>query len=241
MDNYVKYLKYKLKYYNLKNNIMYGGNPHGDAMRKIFPAKEGVEYNNLQIHEEGYYSATPPGDSLQIFKFMEKYMGRLDDKIITDLTGNVGGDTIAFALKFKYVHSIEINHETFEILENNVNVFKLGNVRLYEGDSTSIYDWPTDVLYIDAPWGGKDYILKKKLDLLLGDIKIDNFLNTILQKENRPKWIFLKVPRNYNFSAIDKLNERFRFVKYSKENIMRFKKRFNDNVVSYNIICIQVY
>jgi hypothetical protein len=248
MDNYIKlYYKYKLKYLNLKSNLkystMHGGNPHGDAMKKIFPSKEGVEYDNLQMTKEGYYSATPPNDSLQIFKFMRTYLGTLDDKIITDLTGNVGGDTIAFALEFKHVYSIELNPENFTVLQNNVRVFNLDNVNLYQGDSLEIFPakepkvWDTDVLYIDAPWGGKEYkkIPIGKLELFLGKTNISNYLFNIIRGPNKPHWIFLKVPFNYNFDAIEGL-VRNRGKKYYKQSITRQKNGSLE--ISYYIICI---
>lgn len=241
MDNYIKlYYKYKLKYLNLKNSTMKGGNPHGDAMKKIFPIKEGIEYDNLQMTKEGYYSATPPGDSLQIFKFMKTYLGTLDDKIITDLTGNVGGDTIAFALEFKHVHSIELNPENFNVLQNNVRVFKLDNVNLYQGDSLEIFPakepkvWDTDVLYIDAPWGGHDYkkIPKGKLELFLGSTNIAAYLYHLIRGPNKPHWIFLKVPFNYKFKDIEELSRSFN--RYDVKPVIRHEKK------SFFIICIEL-
>jgi tRNA/tmRNA/rRNA uracil-C5-methylase (TrmA/RlmC/RlmD family) len=55
---------------------------------------------------------------------MKSILKKTKDKVITDLTGNVGGDTILFGLNFKNVHSIEFNDENFKALENNINVFK---------------------------------------------------------------------------------------------------------------------
>ena len=241
MNNYIElYYKYKLKYLNLKYSTMKGGNPHGEEMKKIFPSKEGVDYDSLQIHKEGYFSATPPSDSKQIFTFMIDYMRTLDDKIITDLTGNVGGDTIAFALKFKHVHSIELNTDTFKILENNVRVFNLNNVNLYNGNSLKIFPakeskvWNTDVLYIDAPWGGREYknIPKGKLELRLDSINIADYLFHLIRGPNKPQWIFLKVPYNYKFTDIEGLSRSFN--RYEVKPVIRNTK------VSYYIICIEL-
>lgn len=238
MDNYVKYLKYKLKYYNLKNNIMYGGT-HEDDMKIQFPFKEDVDYSKLQTTDEGKYSATRPGDSEQIFKFMREYMGKFDDKIITDLTGNIGGDTIAFALKFKHVYSIELMPDNFKALKNNVEQFKLNNVNLIHGDSLIEYSakdkkWYTDVLYIDAPWGGQDYkkIHKGELELKLGSTNIATYLYHLIRGPNKPHWIFLKVPFNYKFKDIDELSRSFKI--YDKKSVIRYRK------ISFYIICIEL-
>ena len=107
--------------------------------------------------------------------------------------------TILFGLNFKKVDSVELNPENFAALKNNVEVFDLPNVTLHHGDSTKLFNWKTDVLYADPPWGGTDYKSKEKLDLYLGETRIDEFIHAVLQRENRPDYVFLKVPRNYNF------------------------------------------
>ena len=178
----------------------------GGSTRKksLFPYAKGVSYDKLMMTPEGEYSITKRDDGKVLLKHMKSVLGKLSDKSITDLTGNVGGDTILFGLHFKEVHSIEMNAENFAALKNNVETFELKNVKLYHGDSTKLFDWKSDVVYIDAPWGGPDYKNKSNLDLFLGDTRIDLFVKNILARENRPDIVFLKVPRNYNF---DRLNE----------------------------------
>jgi hypothetical protein len=144
---------------------------------------------------------------------MKSVLKTTKDKHITDLTGNVGGDTILFGLHFKKVDSIEMNPENFEALRNNVDVFGLKNVTLHLGDSTKVYDWKTDVLYIDAPWGGPDYKEKAELDLYLGDKRVDEFVKEALQRENRPDYVFMKVPRNYKFDRFESI-EKFKIRGY---------------------------
>lgn len=167
--------------------------------RNEFPYKKGVSYSKLKMTPEGEYSITKRSDGETLLKHMKSVLGTLEDKHITDLTGNVGGDTILFGLHFKKVDSIELNTENYNALKNNVSVFGLPNVTLHQGDSTKLFNWKTDVLYIDAPWGGPDYKDKEKLDLYLGTKRIDVFVKEVLKRENKPDYIFLKVPRNYNF------------------------------------------
>jgi RNA cap guanine-N2 methyltransferase len=164
--------------------------------KEDFPHKKGVKYSKLKMTPEGEYSITKRKDGEVLLKHMKSVLGKLGDKHITDLTGNVGGDTILFGLHFKKVDSIELNPENYEALKNNVEVFDLPNVTLHQGDSTKLFTWNTDVLYADPPWGGPDYKLKDKLDLYLGDKRIDEFINEV---QDKAKHIFLKVPRNYNF------------------------------------------
>jgi len=168
----------------------------------MFPEKKGVDYSKLQLTPEGEYSITKRQDGQKILKHMLDVTGT-SELSVTDLTGNVGGDTILFALNFDHVDSIEISKENFDVLKHNVREYKLKNVTLHHGDSTKVFRWQTDILYIDAPWGGPDYKTKKKLDLYLGKERVDKFVGLILQQEWAPEYIFLKVPRNYNFARLD--------------------------------------
>jgi hypothetical protein len=214
---YYKYLKYKKKYLeigNLENS-------------NIFARKDGIDYDKLIITDEGKYSITKRKDGEKLLEIIKKEIKTTKDKTITDLTGCVGGDTILFGLNFKKVYSIEYNDNNYKALENNVKkVYNLENVKLYHGDSTKIYNWKTDVLYLDPPWGGINYKEKNRIDLYLGDIRVDIFLYEILERENRPTYIFLKLPRNYNFSRL-----------YSLKNM--YDKIKNYTLRGYNIIFIK--
>ena len=176
-------------------------------MKNIINIKENIDYSKLIVTKEGKYSITKKNDGIQLLNFMKSILITLDDKIITDLTGNIGGDTILFGLNFKKVFSIEINEENFKALQNNVQIYNLNNVELFFGDSTKIFNWFTDVLYIDAPWGGPDYKKFYDLDLFLGEIRLDIFLEDIKKKDNRPKYVFLKVPKNYRFYRLNSLGK----------------------------------
>jgi len=179
----------------------------------LFPQKTGVDYSKLKMTPEGEYSITKRRDGEVLIKHMKSVVKGMKQKTIADLTGNVGGDTILFAMHFKEVKSFEINRENFEALHNNVEVFGLKNVELKQGDSTKLYDGNTDVLYIDAPWGGPDYKEKKELDLFLGSERVDLYVQKIMKESKHPEYVFLKLPSNYNF-------ERF-----SEFEIKKFKIR----------------
>ncbi len=179
----------------------------GSKYQELFPRKSGVEYSKLKITPEGEYSITKRKDGDVLLKHMKSVLKTTKDKHITDLTGNVGGDTILFGLHFKKVDSIELNPENFEALKNNVEVFGLKNVTLHQGDSTKLFNWKTDVLYIDAPWGGPDYKQHKELDLFLGEKRVDEFVKEVLARENRPDYVFMKVPRNYKFDRFENVEK----------------------------------
>jgi hypothetical protein len=83
-------------------------------------------------------------------------------------------------------------------------------VKLHQGDSTKLFNWKTDVLYIDAPWGGPDYKKHAELDLYLGDKRVDEFVKEVKDKAT---YVFLKVPRNYKFDRFENI-EKFKIRGY---------------------------
>jgi len=180
----------------------------------MFPEKKGVNYDNLKLTEEGEYSITKRADGQLILKHMLDIVDLPKEKHVTDLTGNVGGDTILFALNFESVDSIELKKDNYDVLKHNVDEYELDNVVLHHGDSTKIFRWQTDILYVDAPWGGPEYKKKKKMDLYLGKERLDKFLDLILMQDWRPEYVFLKLPRNYNFDRLDKLPNIFKKEKF---------------------------
>lgn len=172
-------------------------------MEDLFPKKEGVEYQKLKTTTEGSYSITRRRDAERIMIVIGNIFKETKTMTITDATACIGGDTLNFALKFGHVHSIELNEKNFEALENNVKTYDFHNVTLHHGDSTMLFHWNTNVLYIDPPWGGKDYKKHKELDLFLSDKRLDCWLEEILSRKNRPDYIVLKLPFNYNFKRLN--------------------------------------
>jgi tRNA G37 N-methylase Trm5 len=166
-------------------------------MEDMFP-RGSIDYSRLHVTEEGAYSITRRRDADQIIHIIKNTVPDYSQKSITDATGCIGGDTLNFATVFEKVHSIELNSDNFEALKNNVGVYGFTNITLYHGDCTEVYKWASDVLYIDPPWGGPNYRTIQNLNLYLGNIRLDDWLEDILSGPYRPSHIFLKVPLNYN-------------------------------------------
>jgi len=172
-------------------------------MDNLFPYKQDIDYTKLQTTEEGLYSITRKRDSERILSIIKHNVRDLHTKTITDGTACIGGDTIQFAMAFHHVHSIELNSANFDCLVKNINVYDLTNITLHQGDCTLLFNWNTDILYLDPPWGGPDYKAKNDLDLMIGSRRIDSWLDDILLRKNRPSYIVLKLPHNYNFKRLN--------------------------------------
>lgn len=175
-------------------------------MEELFLQRDDVDQSKLKLTEEGSYSITRKKDAERIIALMKHVIGDLKTKTITDTTGCVGGDTIHFADNYKFVDSIELNNENYEALQNNVGLYKFSNLALHKGDATILFNWKSDVLYIDPPWGGRQYKEGKDLDLIISDKRLDEWLEQILLRKNRPNYVFLKLPYNYNFNRLNFLS-----------------------------------
>ena len=171
-------------------------------MDDLFPHRDQLDYTRLQITPEGLYSITRRRDSEKIVQYLTHMIGDLTNKSITDATACVGGDSIQFAFVFKKVHSVELKHDNFIVLQNNVQAYGLQNIFLHEGDVTKLFNWNTDVLYIDPPWGGPEYHKLRVLDLFLSNLRLDVWIEMILKQNKYPKHIVLKLPRNYKFARL---------------------------------------
>ena len=167
-------------------------------MEKFFPYLEGVNYSKLLLNNEGKYSVTRRNESEQIIDVMYSIIGNLETKKVTDATGCMGGDTLNFSLHFEKVFSIEMNPQNFEKLKNNVEVFGCKNVELFCNDSTKIINWVSDVVYADPPWGGPSYRNMQNIELWMGQIRLDIWLEDLMSGPYRPSFVFIKVPFNYN-------------------------------------------
>jgi precorrin-6B methylase 2 len=182
-------------------------------VEEYFPAIPGINTSKLQMAPNSAYSITKPKDAKQIEQFINKHMGGKNLAIL-DGTANVGGDVINFGLNpnVARVVAIEINSETFAMLENNIRVFKLEKkIQAIHGNSLDIIGKCADgehfdILFLDAPWGGTSYKTQKFLDLEMSGKKLADVVK-IAQKCRNIDNIILKIPFNYNLFQLIRQSE----------------------------------
>ena len=168
--------------------------------KKYFHEIKNVDINDIKITVQGEYSISNTKASDKLVYLIKKYFKTNNNNLtITDGTGNNGSDTIALGLNFQQVNSIELDPINYAVLENNVkHVYQLDNVKLFQGDSVKVI--PTlkqDVIYLDAPWGGRNYMKESRISLYLGKYEISDIYNKF--KSNTKLFVF-KVPKNYDFT-----------------------------------------
>jgi 16S rRNA G966 N2-methylase RsmD len=179
--------------------------------------------NKLSISDIGLYSITKPNDAFWINnKILEIFGNDIKNKIITDGTACIGGDTIHFAQIFNNVNSIEINKVHYNMLLNNINIYNLKNVNSYNDDLINIVPkLKQNFLYLDPPWGGKNYKEKKYINLYLSNIPLYNIINMLIDYVSDA--IIIKIPFNFdlnNFLFNLNIKYKFTFLKYNKFNLI---------------------
>jgi predicted RNA methylase len=150
---------------------------------------------------------------------------KYENSTITDATAGIGGNTFSFATFFKSVISVENDLKTFEMLHNNVTVCNYTNVTFINKNYIDVmYDLKQDVVFIDPPWGGRNYKSYDSILLKLSEIDIEEICYNLIIRNNI---VVLKLPLNYNFSKIYKKTNN----KNIKVFIHKLKKMYI--VVSY--------
>lgn len=194
---------------------------------RIFPPYKNIDRSKLLITNVGMYSVSKIKGSQFLINILKRYF-KNTNITITDATGNVGSDTINLAIHFKHVNSIEMSIDQFLVLKHNVSVYGLKNVTLINGNSLTVL--PTlkqSVIYIDAPWGGIDYLQNDKIKLYLDDKELSQIYNEYKQY---CKLIIFKVPKNYDFVNFKKhcLSTNIKIIPYN----------VRDHISFYFIVCL---
>lgn len=179
-----------------------------------------VPYSKMMVTKEGTYSITPKYQRDQIIQIMTGVLPKpLTEYSILDGTAGNGGDLVSFSRVFKSVVGVELDVDNYDATVHNMNVIGAKNVEVKNGNILKELNGITeDILYIDPPWGGKDYVKQDSVDLKLGYSGIDKSVGLILRaimKQNtlsveqrqtqiKPDYFFVKAPKNVDLSKYPK-------------------------------------
>ena len=190
----------------------------GDVNYKMtkFPSlPDNKSLDLVKIDEPSCKYISNKKDALSITKIIMKNVKEPLDKLtITDATAGVGGNSLSFASKFAHVNSVELDSLRAGYLKSNADTYNFKNITVYNNDYTKIYtELKQDVVFMDPPWGGSDYKTKKNLQFRLGDIRIENLCNKLLEK-NLAKYVVLKLPFNYDMKFLYRMLRQYKIKRY---------------------------
>lgn len=166
------------------------------------------EAQGVQMDEVSMFSVTPHKIADEISKQLFRLPGISARSVVTDATSCVGGNAVSFAKVFSCVNAIELDDTRCDMLKHNVdycrrdNPTMRGTVYIYCGDALNlIMRLRQDVLFLDPPWGGRDYRSKSKVQLFLSNVPL---AQVILHGLNHSRYVALKLPKNYDLEPIER-------------------------------------
>ena len=188
--------------------------------KSIFDNLSIEKYNKLLFTEESIYSSSKIEGSKLLKSIISENLSN-KDITITDGTANIGTDSIFLSNYFNKINSVEISNINYNALANNVSVFEKTNINTILGDIIIVIkNLVQDVIYIDAPWGGRDYKKNDKMKLFLGDLEILDFYKKF---RNKAKVFIFKVPYNYDLDYLKNyINNKIIIYPFKKENKIKF-------------------
>jgi len=188
--------------------------------KSIFDNLSIEKYNKLLFTEESIYSSSKIEGSKLLKNIISENLSN-KDITITDGTANIGTDSIFLSNYFNKINSVEISNINYNALANNVSVFDKTNINTILGDIIIVIEnLIQDVIYIDAPWGGRDYKKNDKMKLFLGDLEILDFYKKF---RNKAKLFIFKVPYNYDFDYLKTyINNKIIIYPFKKDNKIKF-------------------
>lgn len=170
-----------------------------------------LDFSKLKAADSSLYSSETPYHFNQLMSIIIPFITKKEGRQILDMTGNVGGFTLQWIHHFPkdFVTILEIDPNVYKILTENIkNLGFKKQIQAHNIDSTIFIDQNNknkkatkyDFVYIDPPFGGPEYKFLTKVQLKLGNktmykILVDAPSNTV----------FLKVPRNFDFTTLHNL------------------------------------
>jgi hypothetical protein len=166
---------------------------------------EGFDFSLFHTNEESQYSSLLPKHVKKVNDIMKRWF--TNPLHIIDATAHIGVDTVHFAKMFPKatIDSFEINKQTFDLLTLNVKAFKLSSrIRIHHSSFINAdLEQKSSFIYIDAPWGGKEYakVQEGTFELYLDAINVKEIARRLIVNR-KTDTVVLKVPRNYRFDDL---------------------------------------
>ena len=191
--------------------------PHANAWKQLWGGLAPEDYRLILMDKVATFSITPMAVANVLAARLARLPGITPACTITDGTACVGGDTVAFARYFARVNAIEVSESRCKMLLNNVDVCRAaqsargggdavpdvrGSVYIYHGDCLPIVPrLRQDIVYLDVPWGGKQYKAQASLKLFLSSRPLHDVAVRLCECAS---FVALKLPVNANVDTIER-------------------------------------
>jgi predicted RNA methylase len=113
----------------------------------------GNDQDLWQYPNDKYLSFITPDSIIKIIIKNANKIFNLHDKVIWDPFAGIGTDSIRFSKICGKIISSEIDKETYQFLNVNMDIFKVYNAKTFNEDTLKIKFHAADIVYYDPPWG----------------------------------------------------------------------------------------
>ena len=154
------------------------------------------DLRKIKLDSTSIYSITPYIYTIKINNYIKEHTGSFN-MTITDATACVGGDSISFCKHFNKVISIELCPDRYYFLTENLKLYDFKNYTTYNNNSLHIIkDLKQDIIFLDMPWGGRNYKDKKEMELYLSGLPPSKLKPLSIQKGplETPALLLFKYP-----------------------------------------------
>lgn len=183
------------------------------TFKDLTGSDKNIDFSKLQLSNITRYSVANPSIGHGLEHLLKKYIGMflnkpIEELVVTETNGGVGGLSIRLANIFNKINIVEINDIHVRMLENNLKVYGYEspktNIQIYNEDYMDIaYDLNQDIIVSDPPWGGYDYSKSKSMKLGFNNVNIAYVINQLYSKNKFKFYILLAM---YNFDIQNFIN-----------------------------------
>ncbi|CAK9294248.1 unnamed protein product [Gordionus sp. m RMFG-2023] len=178
----------------------------------------------IKMDEESWFSVCHE-------KIANHITSRSQDDIFIDVCCGVGSTCIQAANHFLFVFGVDIDPIKLEAAKINAEIYNVANyIDFIQADFRILFERGfrrpfIDVIYVDVPWGGPNYLANTSIDCCDPNFSIINLPNAyhLCKTHQKSKQIMFSLPRNTSLKSIGQLfrNEPFEIEKNYLKNAFK--------------------
>ncbi|MES1911615.1 MAG: hypothetical protein MHM6MM_004023 [Cercozoa sp. M6MM] len=183
----------------------------GDKRDYFWPHLPVDKRSKMQVDAEALFSVSNYKDAMWQARFICDLSKDKAGASVTDGTACVGGDSLALAAVFAKLNSVEYDRSRYDMLQNNLKVAlspeNLQKVSFLTGDFNALVasgQLRQQILFLDPPWGGEDYLKSKKLVLRLGSKHLGDCIMNAKTAAPELQIVALKLPKNIDLADLQR-------------------------------------
>ena len=167
-----------------------------NRIKEAFPNENGVNKTKISSTRVSFFNMLTVADVNAITEVLKTFIPDLKKLTITDATAGAGSTVISLAKHFKEVKAVVGDEDTYKALEENLKLYKVGNVKAEHGSyEHKVREFKQDIVLLHPMFKrGKG----RQISLFVGDKPITEVVNEAVQVS---KLVAVKVPYSFNFNG----------------------------------------